>query len=64
MGHATKSDVAMIRVGKALFVGVGGESIDRAGFEGADAEVSEGGRLGEGVERSDILIQRSRMFQE
>lgn len=51
MGQATKSEMARVRVGNGLGVGVG-ESIDGAVFE----ELGGGG-LGE---RSGILISRSR----
>lgn len=52
MGQATKSEMARVRVGNGLGVGVG-ESIDGAVFE----ELGGGGGLGE---RSGILISRSR----
>lgn len=59
MGQATKSAVARVRVGNGLDVVIGGESVEGVGFEDAEVEgVFEGGGLGDGVERSDILILR------
>lgn len=57
MGQATKSAVARVRVGNGLDVEF--ESVDGLGFEDAEVEEEfEGGGLGDGVERSDMLILR------
>lgn len=59
MGQATNSAMARGRVGNGLGVGAGAESIDGAVFD----EALEGEGLGGGVERSGILISRSRVSE-
>lgn len=59
MGQATNSAMARGRVGNGLGVGIGGESIDGAVFD----EVLEGEGLGGKLERSGILISRSKVSE-